>query len=302
MSRTRRDDDAPRIDARSAAVLDRALREVKAHRVAEAQQAAVQQRVWAWISIGLAGLLALGVLVWPFGTLAERLRQIARGVCDQVNNIPYGPVDLPLDARCTGIYTGLLTTLLYYVARGRTHAARLPVRNITLALIAAIAVMAVDGFNSLFSQYGYNVYPPHNALRLATGLATGVALATLGLPLFNYGLRAQARREQRLGDSWLELLGPVGIAVVIGVLAWRGTAWLFYPLALWSVLGMSMGLFLVNLALVALVSGLQRRILVLGQIARPAAIGLVLTVAQLALLAWTRTAVEQAGSAWFALL
>lgn len=296
------DDEAPSIDAHSAVVLDRARREVKAHRAAEAHHGASQQRVWVWISAGLAVVLTLGVLFWPHGTLVERLRQLVRGICDQVNNIPYGAVDLPLDARCTGIYTGLLATFLYLLGKGRQHAAQLPERTITSVLVAAMGVMGVDGLNSVFSQYGYHIYPPHNMLRLVTGLSTGVALTTLGWPLLNDGLRANAHRSQRVVDSWLELLGPVALVLVLGTLAWRGSSWLFYPLAMFSVLGMMMDLFLINTAAVALMSGLKRRILLLGQVARPAAIGLVLTVAQLALLGWTRDSVAQASIAWRALL
>ena len=47
--------------------------------------------------------------------------------------------------------------------------------------------MGIDGFNSFLLDLGLpHLYQPNNLLRLATGLATGLALATLTLPAINH--------------------------------------------------------------------------------------------------------------------
>ncbi len=216
-----------------------------------------------------------------------------QGVCDQVNNIPAWQAGLPLDARCTGIYAASLTTLLYLTALRRLNAAMLPSRPLVIVLITAVAIMALDGLNSVLHQYGYNLYPPHNALRLASGLGAGLAFAVLGLPLLNGGLRAAPRPREAVITSWTELAPVTGLVAVIGVLAWQGLSWFFYPLILLSLTGMIGGLWIINLAAVLLLSGLYRRVMLLAQLARPAALGILLTASELIVLAWLRTALEQ---------
>jgi uncharacterized membrane protein len=282
------------IDPRSAAVLQQAYRQVHDRRETAAYESAARQRPWTWASVGLIVLFGVLLAAWPAGTLIERLRWLMQGVCDQVNTIPSWPVQLPLDARCTGIYATLLATFLMLLLFGRAQAAKLPLRWLMLPLVGAIALMAIDGVNSLLAQYGYNVYPPQNALRLASGVGAGVALAVLGLPLFNSSLWAAPRRDQPIVRSWGEFVVMIGVAAIIGVLAWSGATWLLYPLAFFSVAGIIGGLFVINLLAIALANGSDRRVLLLAQLACPAAISIILTAGELALLAWLRTALERA--------
>lgn len=283
----------PEGDSQSAAVLDHARREVQHRRMTAAIAAAQRQRPWRMVTVGLTLLLSLLVLFWPTGTLTTRLRWLMQGVCDQVNNLPAWEGTLPLDARCTGISTALLTSWLVLLARGRGRATALPPRSITIFLVGAIAAMTLDGVNSVFHAYGMHLYPPQHALRLVTGLVSGLAFATLGWPLVASGFLAPPQGQQRVLSSWRELGASLGLLLLLGILAWYGAPWLWYPLALFSVAGMVAGLFLVNLAALMLVEGLSRRVLVLAQLARPAALGLALTAGELVGLAWLRTVMDQ---------
>ncbi|MDP9312146.1 MAG: DUF2085 domain-containing protein [Chloroflexota bacterium] len=293
MSREALPEPAPNVDPYSAAVLDRARREVQERRMTAALDSARRQRPWGWVAAGLSGTLVVLIAVWPSGTVVGRLRWLMQGVCDQVNNIPSWSITLPLDARCTGIYTALFVTFLYLVTQRRVQAAKLPPPQLTVVLLSAILVMAVDGLNSLLHHSGYNLYPPHDGLRLASGSGAGLALAILGLPLLNGALRGAPHRDQPVINSWKQLAVISGLVAVIGMLAWEGVRWFFYPLVLLSVTGMIGGLLVVNLVAVLLIQGLYRRVLLLAQLARPATISIVLTVGELTLLAWLRMVLEQ---------
>lgn len=276
-------------DARTTEVLAHAQRRIANRREAGAIQDAARLQSWQWAGAGCLLLGAIGVIAWPTGTLAHRLRLVAHGVCDQQHNLNFNGAMLPLDARCTGIYTGFLLTLLYLVGIGRARSARQPPLPIVSVLTTAICVMGLDGFNSMLQESaGYAVYAPHNALRLATGLAAGSAFAALGLPLFISTLWSKPRVEQPIIGTWSELFGIISRITLAGVIIWRTPAWLFYPLALFSIAAMFGLLFLLNLFVVALLGGMRRRVLLLGQLARHAFFSLLFTAMELTLLGWWR--------------
>ncbi|HEY0607308.1 MAG TPA: DUF2085 domain-containing protein [Herpetosiphonaceae bacterium] len=293
----------PALDPASADVLARARRDIQQRRVSHAHASAQQQRSWAWAALMLSLLAIASLVLSPSGTLPTRLHALMRGVCDQVNNLPYSAPPLPLDARCTGIYASLLATLGYLLAWGRGRAAKLPSRPILGLAVAAMVMLAIDGFNSLFSQLGVHVYLPQTALRLATGLGMGAALAVVGLPLLNAGLRADADRDQPSVKDWRELSGVVVLNIIIGTLAWMAPEWLYYPLALFSFAGMISVLVLVNVGAVVLVSRRRGQVYFVGQLARPATVAIMYTIAELLLLGWARDVSAQAhaiGQIWLA--
>ncbi|WP_025746020.1 DUF2085 domain-containing protein [Kallotenue papyrolyticum] len=274
-------------------ILELARREMAQRRRAELEAAAARQQPWLWALVGLLATLLIGLLVLPLGTLADRLRLVVHGVCAQQHYLYIGGVALPLCARNSGIYAGFLATLLYLLALGRGRAAKAPPLSITLTLLAAILVMGVDGFNSLLLDLGgYNLYAPDNRLRVITGLGMGVALGVLLPLLFNLSLRYDARREQRILGSWIELAGALLVAAVLFALLFWAPAWLYYPLALFSVAGIVSVLWLANTFVLGMLGGLEGRVLRLRQLARPATLGLLLTVGELALLAWLRMQLE----------
>jgi uncharacterized membrane protein len=274
-------------------ILELARRDIAQRRLNEIQRSAEHQQPWLWAFIGLALTVIGGVLFLPLGSLADRLHMVVHGVCAQAHYITIGNYTMPLCARNTGIYAGFLATVLYLLALGRRHAAKLPPLPITILLGLAIIVMGIDGFNSMALDVGgYNVYTPRNTLRVITGLGMGMALGAFLLFMFNLSLRYDADREQRILRNWTELLGAVLVAVVLYALLFFAPTWLFYPLALFSVIGIVGVLFMSNVFVVAMISGLESRVIKLRQLARPATISIVLTATELALLAGLRMWVE----------
>jgi uncharacterized membrane protein len=275
-------------------VLELARRDLAQRRFHEAQRAAERPQPWLWAFLGLSATLIGGVLFLPLGSLDHRLHLIVHGVCAQAHYLTIGSYTMPLCARNTGIYAGFLATVLYLLALGRSRAAKMPPLSITVALGLAVLIMGIDGFNSMLLDIGgLNVYTPRNYLRVITGLGMGIAIGTFFVLMFNLSLRYDARHEQRVLRNWPELLGMVAAAALLYGLLFSAPEWLFYPLAIFSVLGIVGVLFAGNLFVVAMLSGLEGRVLRLRQLARPATIGLALTAGELALLAWLRALMEQ---------
>ncbi len=272
-------------------IIERARREVTQRRAAEAQASGDQP--WLWAFTGLSLTLVAGILLWPTGALADRLQMVVHGVCAQAHYLQVGQYTLPLCARNTGIYSGFLATLLYLLVLGRSHAGKLPPLSIVVFLTAGVVAMGIDGINSMLLDLGgHNGYAPRNELRVATGLGMGIAMAAFGLLLFNICLRTNPRHDLPPIRRWIELAGASLTAVLLYGLVWWAPAWLYYPLAIFSVLGIVGLLFIANVFVIAMLSGLEGRLTHLSQLARPATFGILLVAGELALLAGLRSWIE----------
>jgi uncharacterized membrane protein len=274
-------------------ILERARQELALRREAELRAAAAAPQPWLWAFVGLSLTVIAGVLWLPLGTLESRLQMIVHGVCAQEHYLTLGSYRMPLCARNTGIYAGFLATVLYLLALGRGRAAKIPPWSITIFLGLLIVAMGIDGFNSLFLDIGgYNVYTPQNELRVITGLGMGLTLGTFAVVMFNVSLRHRPRDDQRVIGNWVEVLGAFAVSALLYALVFFAPGWLFYPLAIFSVLGIAGVLFATNLFVTSMLTGLEGRVLRLRQLARPATISIVLTGIELALLAGLRMWME----------
>src|SRR3712207_9211612 len=104
-------------------IIDQARRDAAARRT---QQARHVDQPWLWAFVGLSLTLILGVLFLPIRGLDYRLQMVVHGVCAQAHYLHIGDLRLPLCARNTGIYAGVLATILFLLAAGRFKAAKLP--------------------------------------------------------------------------------------------------------------------------------------------------------------------------------
>ena len=211
------------------------------------------------LSAGLAllYLVLLTALVFlPGQSLIQRLQWLDSGVCAQLPTHSFYPGGerLPLCSRNTGIYLGFLVTLVTLYLTGRGQGQRLPAWPIALVLVCGILALVIDGSNSLLLDLGLpHLYRPHNLLRLATGMLTGLAMATLVLPILNQ-LFWYHSNEQRSVPSWRALLLflPALILCYFAVASQSGL--ILYPVALLSTLGLLTALGSVNLIVIIAVS------------------------------------------------
>lgn len=162
----------------------------------------------------VASIGAFLLAPWPF---EEKAHAILHGICGQTP----GHTDyvagsaLPLDARCVGIYGGLLVTVVILHLSGRARYAKPPTRGSLGVLGVFVVMMAIDGFNSLSTDVGRGqIYAPSNDLRLLTGWATGVAIGTVMTMLVAMTVWAGASESEPILPNWrwpLYLAAPVAV-------------------------------------------------------------------------------------------
>ena len=143
--------------------------------------------VFGWLSIAPPGILgkadALGYAVCH--RLDERSFHLADGT------------ELPLCARCSGMYLGAVVGLVFQAVFSRRKAG-MPSKKV-IALLALLGLaFAFDGVNSYIYlmktispgrlDFLPTVYIPNNTLRLLTGSGAGLGIAVALFPAFNQTL------------------------------------------------------------------------------------------------------------------
>lgn len=253
------------------------------------KEVAPQIRHW-----GIAGLLALLLIAfllapWP---LLDKLRAVCFGICPQRPSHSYflAGAQLPLEARMTGIFGGFLLTLGYLFAIGRGRALHLPPTPLLMALTGFIGLMGLDGSNAFAYDLGLpHLYVPDNRLRLATGLLTGLAIAAIVWPIFNFTFWGENRGQNRpsLGACG-ELLGALAVCALLFAALVLGLDMALYPVAVLSTAGMVGLVTLLNLIVVLVVARREGQATSPWQALVPGVLALLLTAAELAVLSGLR--------------
>jgi uncharacterized membrane protein len=245
--------------------------------------------------LGALIISAGAFLVWP-GTPLEKLQTLAAGVCAQRPSHSYffDTAQLPLEARMGGIFAGFLVGVIWLVWENRERAGLLPSAPLQGLLLGLIALMGVDGVNALlFDVGGPALYPPQNALRLATGLLCGLALALLALPVLASALWRDWDAEPSLASA-AELAGPACLLGLVQVATMSGVPALLYPVAVVMMLGLICCFSVGNVYAVTLMARLERRAATWRDALNPFVGGVLLTfyelVALSALRHWAETA------------
>ncbi len=274
-------------------------RQQQAIQVHSQQQARIaRERPWLYALFALVIALVLGLLLTPGMPLDQKLLVVMQGVCSQQNNLFLAGLQLPICARCTGIYTTFLSTLgvLFLVGRGR--AGGFPPWHLSAALVAFVLIMGLDGLNSLVDDVGHTaVYAPRNDLRTLTGMGMGVAVAVLLMLVFNQSLRRDVDDAQPLLKNWWELGGLLLFYCLLLAAAFGNMDLLYWPLAVLSTVGMIGALYIISVIACGALMGYGNTVLRLSHLARPATIALFLTVGVLAGLSFLRFWLEGQGLA-----
>lgn len=197
-----------------------------------ARAAALEPRRFVFPLVAVAVLGAFLAAPWPF---AHKAHLALHGLCAQrpSHTLGLGGEALPFDARMTGIYGGFLVTAVYLALRGRLRAFRLPPARVMALLALFVAAMAVDGTNSLLLDLGLPVaYEPDNRLRVATGLLTGVALATILCFVVATTLWRDGEWTRAPIGGLRELALVAALQVPLGIAVVSGAGILFLPLAM----------------------------------------------------------------------
>jgi uncharacterized membrane protein len=184
------------------------------------------------LGLALAGVVLVWLDITP-GGLMGKADAIGYAVCHRIalRSYFFGERQMPLCARCSGMYIGAMVGLLILGPRG--HHAGLPRRSI-LAVMAALAlVFAVDGVNSYLHFFPgvAGLYAPQNIFRLVTGIGLGCSIPIVLLPVWNMSIWAD-HDDWPLLATWLQYGLILLLAGLGGLALLSGNPLLLYPLAL----------------------------------------------------------------------
>jgi uncharacterized membrane protein len=148
---------------------------------------------------------------------------------------------LPLCARCTGMYLGVFLTFVVLTMSGRIRRSELPPLRLSLLLAAFVGLMGIDGLNSYlhFFAGAPGLYEPHNWLRLVTGMGTGLAMGLFVFPALAQTVWREADERPVIG-SYSELGGMLLLAAAAVFLVLGNQPAILYVLALASTAGVLM--------------------------------------------------------------
>jgi len=243
----------------------------------------------------IAALIAIGVFLAIPLPLSQKAHAFLHGICAQrpSHTLALGDGLLPFDARMTGIYAGFLSALVVLIATGRHRHAGLPSVGAGLILLALVGTMAVDGFNSLFTDVGLATpYVPDNRLRVLTGAAAGVGLATMLTMLMGMTLWRRPRLSRRVVSRWWEPLGLYVAALPLMLILATGWQRLLAPLTLLLMTSAVLAFSGLAMVTVLLLTGRENRFDRANEAQGYAVIGGLLGVAVIGLLAAARFAFE----------
>jgi uncharacterized membrane protein len=264
-------------------ILARARREIEDRRMSEIEQ------YWGGIKRWLLPILALSTMVVLFAVpspLPQKLLWAMGGVCSLRPSHSYfsGDVPLPLESRMMGIYGGFMLSFLVLLSMRRAQARRLATPPTTVLLVLMFASMGLDGINSTLMEMQLpHVYTTTNAIRLATGLLSGIALAPALLWVVNLVVLPQEPRANRaiIRSLW-DVAGLVFINALFALLVMSEQGILYYPIAFLGVGGIVTMLASVSLVAIITISGFDGRVPRVRHLLAPASLALFIACIMLA--------------------
>ncbi len=217
------------------------------------------KRAWLiWAALGaLAAVLLTWVLLTPPGLLG-RADAIGYAVCHRIvaRSFSLNGRPMPLCARCTGTFLGVLIGVFGPAILGRRRTVLFPPIPILAVLVLFSAVWAFDGFNSYLMLWRGEpfLYETQNWMRLTTGMFHGITLGSLVLPVFNSTVWANPDRRRTIGGLPDFAVMVVAGAALVGLVLTEQPV-ILYPLALLSSAGVLVALTAINTTMAALLTG-----------------------------------------------
>jgi len=188
--------------------------------------------------------------------LTAFLHWIGYGLCHQLPQRSFfgGGVQVPVCARDTGIYFGVLVSLAVISALHRGSRPReMPSRAGWIAIALMIGAMALDGG----TEYA-GLRTTTNELRLITGLLAGFAIGALLTPMINDELWKTGSRERVLNTPWRLAIWLAAVPVSYAVVYW-GLPFLGIGYPILVAIAIVATLTAVNLVLVCMLPPFERK-------------------------------------------
>jgi len=237
---------------------------------------------WKHLVIPVAVLV---FLIWLRSTppgLLGKADAVGYAVCHRIDTHSFhiGTREMPLCARCSGMYLGAILCLVFQAFQGRRGA--LPSKA-SLALFGLfVLAFGIDGVNSYlhFFPNAPSLYLPQNWLRLVTGTGMGLTITAFLLPMFNQTFWTTWDTRPALGN-WKQVGGLMILAGGLIGLVLSGNPLILYPLALLSAGGVVMILTMVYSMVLIMIFKAENRFERLSQIWLPLLAGLTLAMIQI---------------------
>lgn len=225
--------------------------------------------------------------------MEQVLHWLGYGLCHQLPERSFfgGGIQVPVCARDTGIYLGFAVALIILAVLHRgERPTEVPSAEKSALLGLFVIAMAVDGVTSYAGMRDTT-----NAIRLATGLGTGFALAAFTLPLVNGELWRRAGRGRVLQGAGRAAVFfgalPVTFLLVLYVAPALGVV---YPIAVGaSIIATFVS---VNLVIASLLPWFERRADRLRDAWAPLVLALAFSLLEIAATAQLKAMLEHAAA------
>jgi uncharacterized membrane protein len=233
----------------------------------------------------VVGLLLFGWLIGTPPGLLGKADAVGYAVCHRIDarSFHLGERQLPLCARCTGMFLGAVLGLLFQtLASGRK--AGMPPWQLWGVFGLFVAAFGIDGVNSYLHLFpgAPSLYEPSNLGRLLTGTGMGLVIAFVIYPAFN-------QTAWKYFDPTPALRGfkPLAIVVLLALLmdwlVWIENPFLLYFFGLVSALGVLILLVMVYSVFWMMLLKSDNRFERLSQLMLPLVLGFGTAIAQIAL-------------------
>ena len=238
-----------------------------------------------------AVLVFTGWLIYTPPGFLGKLDAIAYAVCHRIaeRSFHIGSIQLPLCARCTGMYLGAVTGLVFQSIRGGKRN-KVPRWSIIAVLLVFVVAFGIDGVNSylyLLKQIRPgilpqipNIYIPNNTLRLLTGSGMGLAMAAMLFPAFNQSIWTDYDDTRSGLPDWKAFGLLLGIQIIFDLLVLTQSPIILYPVALISVLGILLLLTMVYTIVWVIITGQENKYTKIWQLWLPLLAGFTITMIQ----------------------
>jgi uncharacterized membrane protein len=250
----------------------------------------VQIQYWKVLVILAFGLT---ITAWLLNTppgLLGKADAIGYAVCHRIDlrSFHMGDRQIPLCARCSGMYLGAMLGLMYQGLVGRR---RTGVPNWKIIVPISIFVLAfiIDGLNSFLSFFpgAPGLYEPNNTFRLLTGTGMGLAIAIVLYPAFNATVwRMVDPRPALLNLRSFAIL--VILAIGLNLLILLNNPLILYPLSIISAAGVVVLLTMVYTMVLMIVLKVENRYNQFSQTIYAIIGGLTVALIQIGLLDYVR--------------